>query len=113
MSGVTAAQVTLVHRRSKNLCEADAHPHCQGRAEHIHHRKLRSRGGGHTVANLLHVCHLCHGWIHDNPAAATEKGWMVSTWADPTEVRVVRWGWWLRLFDNGEWELLGLIEEEC
>ena len=53
----------------------------------LHHRKLRSRGGQDTVANLIWVHHGCHNLntdsIHANPAYATDKGWMVSSWQEP------------------------------
>ena len=76
--------------RARLGCEAKAAYTCTRRAEHWHHRQLRSRGGAHTVPNGLAVCHACHEWIHQNPARATELGFMVSSWADPAEVPIVK-----------------------
>ena len=30
----------------------------------VHHLKFRSQGGGHTLANLLCLCRVCHAEIH-------------------------------------------------
>jgi len=55
----------------------------------LHHRKLKSRGGKDSVANLMAVHHSCHNMgtdsIHANPAHATKMGWMVPSWADPAD----------------------------
>jgi hypothetical protein len=55
----------------------------------LHHRKLKSRGGKDSVANLMAVHHGCHNLdtdsIHANPAQATKMGWMVPSWADPED----------------------------
>jgi len=55
----------------------------------LHHRKLKSRGGKDSVANLMAVHHSCHNMgtdsIHANPAYATKMGWMVPSWADPAD----------------------------
>lgn len=58
----------------------------------IHHRKYKSRGGGHEVENLLALCggpggmaggnHSgCHGIAHS--AEGHELGWSVHSWDDP------------------------------
>ena len=74
-----------VKDRSGGLCE-----HC-GRpgANHLHHRKLRSQGGGHTVENLLNVRWDCHRSIHADPDHAYDMGWLVRSWADPAQVPLV------------------------
>ncbi len=79
----------LVERRSGGLCEVPtwtlngewsgamnlattqwaAHSGHRCRAEHVHHRKYRSRGGTNSLDNLLHVCRGCHDWIHTNGGA--------------------------------------------
>lgn len=66
----------------------------------LHHRKLRSRGGNHDIANLLALHAGCHRWVHANPAEATRLGLMVGACEDPTDVplmlygaRQVRVGW--------------------
>ena len=62
----------------------------------LHHRKLRSRGGKDEPENLLYIHHECHNLgtnsVHNRVALATEKGWIVSSWADPKEVPVVLHG---------------------
>jgi len=59
----------------------------------LHHRKLKSRGGKDEAANLLYLHHECHNMgtnsVHSKVALATEKGWIVNSWADPAEVPVV------------------------
>lgn len=53
-----------------------------------HHRRLRSRGGDDSAANLVAVHPGCHRWIHANPAEATKGGFMVPSWADPAETTI-------------------------
>ncbi|MDO5500457.1 MAG: HNH endonuclease signature motif containing protein [Propionibacteriaceae bacterium] len=95
---------SLVLQRSGGLCEAQVSTQCTGVGEHVHHRKLRSRGGGDTPANGSHVCHHCHDWIHAHPARATDTGWMVPSWSDPALARLWRYGRWVRLDDQGGME---------
>jgi 5-methylcytosine-specific restriction endonuclease McrA len=66
---VAAAVIT----RSEWACEASAPP-CVGRAEVMHHRRLRSQGGPDTVENLMHICNPCHLWLHAHPAKAAAWG---------------------------------------
>lgn len=54
---------------------------CSGRADHVHHRKPRSRGGSNSLANCCALCWRCHEYIHANPAKATELGLMLSAGA--------------------------------
>ena len=60
----------------------------------LHHRKLKSRGGKDTVANLICVHHDCHNLatysIHLNPEKSEAKGWRVNSWQDPAETPFVR-----------------------
>lgn len=81
----------LVATRADGACEI-MHPEagCTGGAEHLHHRKLRSQGGGHTVSNLVHICAACHRWVHGHPAAAYRCGWLVHGWDDPEETPMLR-----------------------
>lgn len=60
-------------QRAEGLCEA-RWVGCLRRAEHAHHIVRRSQGGRDDPANLLMVCHVCHGLIHANPSAAFAKG---------------------------------------
>ena len=84
--------IELVKARAGDYCE-----YCDCPAEEtmaFHHRKLRSRGGEDTVANLVLVHHGCHNLktdsIHAKPAVAERLGYMVHSWQDPTEVPLVR-----------------------
>lgn len=56
-------------------------------ALHEHHRQLR-RGGDERPVNKLLVGPLVHDWIHGNPEAARELGWIVSQYDDPADVIV-------------------------
>ena len=67
-----------------------------------HHRQLRSRGGKNTTENLVALRHECHMWFHEHPRQATERGFMVPSWADPVDTPVrrfdgnlylSRWAW--------------------
>ncbi|QPZ39724.1 HNH endonuclease [Paramicrobacterium chengjingii] len=55
----------------------------------LHHRKFRSRGGKHTVENLVALCgwgnHTgCHGLAHTDG----DGGWSVHSWDDPRHIPV-------------------------
>jgi hypothetical protein len=76
-----------VAERSGGICECG----CGQRAVHMHHRRLRSQGGQHTPANLLHLTLAHHAEIHANPTRAYELGFLVSAWADPADVAVHTW----------------------
>lgn len=65
-----------IERRSGGKCEACT-PICRSKAVHIHHIRRRSQGGKGTVANGLHVCSICHTWIHDHPKEAEARGWLL------------------------------------
>ena len=60
---------------SGGRCEADTEV-CTGRAVHIHHVLMRSRGGSDNVSNLLDVCVSCHSWIHEHPSESYDRGWL-------------------------------------
>lgn len=55
-----------------------------------HHRKLRSRGGQDSAANLLALCPGCHAWCHNHPGEATLAGFIVPSYTDPARVPVYR-----------------------
>lgn len=74
-----------IAERSRDVCEARLVGVCVGRARHIHHRKLR-RYGDHTLVNLLHVCHACHGYIHRFPKWSYDHGYLVRGSADPARI---------------------------
>ncbi len=48
-----------------------------GGALDAHHRLPRSRGGKDTLECLVAVHRLCHSHIHEHPAEATERGFLV------------------------------------
>lgn len=77
-----------VRTRSGGRCEAAIPGVCTGTAEHCHHRKLRSRGGGNRIEELLDFCSACHRWVHNNPEAARRRGLLVHGWDDPAEIPV-------------------------
>lgn len=84
---ISAKVVEIVQERANGYCET-----CGGSAQlsmALHHRKLRSRGGGHTVSNLISVHHGCHNLntdsIHLSPGNAQNKGWIVASWQEPEE----------------------------
>ena len=78
--------VDIVFERAGHYCE------CCGKVcgdFALHHRKLRSQGGKDEPANLIATHHACHNLgthsIHLNPSVAKKNGWIVPSWADPTE----------------------------
>jgi 5-methylcytosine-specific restriction endonuclease McrA len=52
---------------------------CRRRATEMHHRLPRSRGGAHTVENLVHLCSPCHDWIEQNREEARHRGLLIAT----------------------------------
>lgn len=79
-----------IRARSRGRCEISTDG-CTQRAVHFHHRKLR-RHGDHSVVNGLHVCSSCHDYAHANPDIAMTMGWIVASWLEPGEVRMLRGG---------------------
>lgn len=80
----------MVYMRCNAYCEKCGLPLPQDWA--LHHRKLKSRGGNDDASNLLALHHKCHNTgtdsVHLNPKMAKDKGYMVSSWAEPTECPV-------------------------
>lgn len=81
--------------RSGGRCEFCRDP-IRDSAE-VHHRRLRSQGGGHDEGNLVLVHPRCHRWAHSNPAAARDLGWLVHGWEEPTSIRVVTGKPWAQM----------------
>ena len=75
--------------RSGGRCEVRIVFGCRGSAEHVHHRKLRAQGGKDEPENLIVTCDLCHEWIHRNPKESYLEGWLVHSYAEPSDVA---WG---------------------
>lgn len=76
--------------RAGARCEARFTSHCTGVAEHLHHRRRRSQGGGDTPANLVAVCRGCHEAIHGSPARAVAEGLLVASSTEPNTSAVVK-----------------------
>lgn len=74
--GPTGATRQFVEARSRGYCEVGSLG-CLGRGVHLHHRLMRSQGGGHEADNLLNVCRHCHDLIHAEPMFAYERGWLL------------------------------------
>jgi len=101
--------VALVEARAGYYCETCGGPALESMA--LHHRKLKSRGGKDSVSNLIRVHHECHNLgtnsIHKNPSIATDKGWMVSSWADPeAEPFLQPDGKWVILKNDGSVQVM-------
>lgn len=101
-SPMPAAVATLVEARAHCNCEAMIPGVCNLRGEHLHHRLMRSQGGQHTAANLIHVCHLCHQWIHAHPARAYKLGLLVRSTHTPHNTPIYRRRRWCTLTDAGD-----------
>lgn len=75
-----------LEERSGGVCEGCG----QARAINMHHRKYLSRGGDHTLSNLIHLCGAgntsgCHGRAHKD---GSDNGWSVHRWETPSEIPV-------------------------
>jgi 5-methylcytosine-specific restriction endonuclease McrA len=50
-------------------------------ATEVHEIKTRARGGSILDReNCVPLCHECHRWVTENPAAAREQGWLKNSW---------------------------------
>ena len=79
------AVVDAVYERSEGFCECGYPGVCIGQAQHLHHRQMRSQGGGHTVENVGAVCARCHhDAIHKHTAWSYDAGWLIHGWDDVT-----------------------------
>ena len=101
MSAVPAKAVRVIKARDECCVR------CGGQDTDTHHRQRRAVGG-HWVYNMIRLCRICHGYVHANPAAAREVGWIVGTWVkDPGAVPMQKWTGrefglqWCRLDDDG------------
>ena len=79
-------------------CEVRVEGWCRGQAREFQHRLPVGRGGLFVPSNGLAVCGHgnligCHGFIHQHPKIAVEKGWTVETGADPALKPVEIWMW--------------------
>ena len=96
-----------VKARSGGICEGCG----RRRASEIHHRRYKSRGGGHELSNLLHLCgsgnHTgCHGTAHTEHGE--RLGWSVESGVSAPSAYLVEYrdvrGW---LDDEGGFSPVG------
>lgn len=73
----------MVRERADGHCESMRFPICTGQPEQLHHRRMRSQGGEHTVVNIIAVCASCHQSFHRGPAESYERGWLVRSVHEP------------------------------
>lgn len=90
MTRIPVQVADMVKARAGGHCELWIAGVCTTRIEQLHHRRMRSQQGRHTVRNLVGVCNACHGYVHRNPRESYENGWLVHSWADPNGTPVVR-----------------------
>lgn len=102
--------MSAVPKRVERVVRERSAGHCEGcglnRPTQLHHRRYRSRGGKHTVSNLLALCgsgnHTgCHGRAHSGEGQ--ELGWSVESGPTATseyEVTLALHGR-VRLVDDG------------
>lgn len=90
-SGLSMKTRRILEERCGGRCEARGHGDCvcSGRYENAHHKRRRSQGGSDEPDNLLCVCLGHHRWIHDNPEAAVELGFLIPSGPISTAVRSV------------------------
>ena len=78
----------------------------------LHHRMFRSRGGAHTLANLVALCGHgnadgCHGWAHTEGIKATADGYQIRSNGDPEAVPILLvTGFWKLLTPEGRAEVI-------
>lgn len=91
-----------VRSRAQGFCEGMIREAgCNGQAEHLHHRQMRSQGGQHTVQNILSLCHLCHTYVHMHPAISYTEGFLVKSHGNPATAPVKRRGGFTLLTEEG------------
>jgi 5-methylcytosine-specific restriction endonuclease McrA len=68
-----------VERRDVDCQAKEAWGHtCRGVLV-LHHRLPRSRGGKHTLENLVLLCPAAHDYVHGHPAWARDNGFLLAT----------------------------------
>ena len=93
----------LIFERCQGVCEMCGMPAMDPQ---FHHRRPRGMGGTSrketgSPANALYVHPSCHASIESNRSSSLENGYLVSQSADPASVRVLRWGVWVMLNEDG------------
>jgi predicted HNH restriction endonuclease len=54
----------------------------------VHHIKPRSQGGSDWEGNIAPVCYNCHTEIHNDPKAAREEGFILSSYDEEKDWRI-------------------------
>lgn len=101
----------LVTTRASALCERCGEYHS---ITHLHHRLPRKAGGTkrklvNLPSNGLLLCALCHHDIEMHRTEAYVNGWLVHDYPEsepPCEREVLRRGVWVRLDNQGGFELV-------
>lgn len=91
---LSKAEQKRASKAAYQACVDRADGKCEGcgeaPAEHIHHRKYRSRGGTNELSNLVHLCADHHRLAHT--AIGEQLGWSVLTNNDPAIIPVFHRG---------------------
>lgn len=98
MSDIPSAVRTAVKERQNDQCAR-----C-GSAGAQHHHRMRRREGGHGKANIVYLCATDHRWVHANPAAAQEQGYIIPIHvavADICTIRIKTFMGWMTFDDVG------------
>lgn len=72
----------VIDAKLRAACYERDHYRCQwcrrtgGRLD-LHHRLARSQGGKDDLDTLVSVDRLCHAYIHNHPAEAKQRGFIV------------------------------------
>jgi hypothetical protein len=69
-------------RMAHGYCEVSWDDACRRVGVHAHHVRSRARGGSDQLENLRWVCWYCHAQVHNYPAEAEARGWLLHSW-DP------------------------------
>lgn len=98
----------LVLERAKGKCELCGLPASNFQ---LHHRRPRGMGGSKKketgdAANALLVHSKCHAWIESNRKQAMEFGYLVSQYANPKDVPLLRSQEWVLLSEDGSFSVL-------
>ncbi len=78
-----------VEARSRGACEARVSYECRQRhqpARHMHHRKRKSQGGPDTAANLVHLCWVCHAYVHRMIGESLMNGLLLRSHTNDEEI---------------------------
>lgn len=109
MSTIPAKTSKQLRERSGGVCEGCA----VRRATERHHRLYRSRGGDHSIVNLLDLCGWgnhsgCHGIAHSG-VKGDQLGWAIHMGGNPVLVPVMYRGVLSFLLPLGRVEPVGEV----